>query len=135
LFSEAGVALDVIDGVASRSGEEQISQRVQETHSQWGICIEEDDRYMTVCNQHGHCLSAEELSEWINQTFRTIRPHVTTHVPAGEDRIVLLDAGRPNQADAHDVISDSVAVMGCICRIVQSGTALPRPGWTSSFKN
>ena len=128
LFTEAGVAPDIIRGVASRSSQQQISQRVQEIHAGWGICIAEDDRYMTVSNQHGHCVNTEQLSEWINQAIRTTRTHVTTHVPAGEDRIVLLDAGRPTQAKAHDVISDSAALMGCICRLIESGTTLPRPG-------
>ncbi len=127
LFTESNSSLHVIRGVESRASHEQISQRVRETQSQWGICIEEDDRYMTVANQYGRCLSNEQLSAWINEKIRTIRPHITTHVPAGENRIVMLDAGRPNQADACEILSDSMMIMGCICQIIQSGSSLPRP--------
>ena len=126
LFADANMPADIIRGVAQRSHEEQISQRVEETHAQWGICIAEDDRYMTVANQHGRCLTAEQLSGWINEFVPATRTHVTTHVPANENRVVLMDAGRPNQAGAYEVISDSTALMGCICRIVQAGTTLPR---------
>jgi len=126
LFQEAGVAADVVSGATSTSGAEQLSQRVRETHAQWGICIAEDDRYITVANHQGHCLTAEQLSTWINDTIRITRPHVTTHVPADEERVVIMDVGRPNQSASHDVISDGIALMGCICQIVQSDVPLPR---------
>ena len=126
LFREAGLAADVVAGVESTSGAEQLSQRVRETHAQWGICIAEDDRYVIVANQHGHCLTTEQLSTWINDSIRIARPHVTTHVPSDEERIVIMDAGRPNQPASHDIISDGIALMGCIFQIVQSGIPMPR---------
>jgi hypothetical protein len=126
LFQEAGVAADVVAGVTSTSGAEQLSQRVRETHAQWGICISEDDRFIIMANQHGRCLTAEQLSTWINDSIQVTRPHVTTHVPSDEERVVIMDAGRPNQPASHDVISDGIALMGCVCQIVQSGIPLPR---------
>ena len=133
LFLEAGLAADVVAGVESTSGAEQLSQRVRETHAQWGICISEDDRYVIVANQQGHCLTAEQLSTWINDSIRITRPHVTTHVPSDEERIVIMDAGRPNQSASQDIISDGIALMGCICQIVQSGIPLPRLTGSQQF--
>lgn len=133
LFLKAGLTADVVAGVESTSGAEQLSQRVRETHAQWGICIAEDDRYAIVANQHGHCLTAEQLSAWINDSIQIARPHVTTHVPSDDDRIVIMDAGRPNQSASHDVISDGIALMGCICQIVQSGIPMPRRTGSREF--
>ena len=127
LFAESDSPVDVIRGAETQSIDEQVSRRVRETRASWGICIEEDDRYMTVVHQCGRRVSVDQLSNWINEAILSIRNHVTTHVPTGENRIVMLDAGRPNQAGAFDVISDSMAIMGCICHILQSGSPLPRP--------
>jgi len=126
LFTRIDIAADIVAGVTSRSSEAQLSQRIRETHAQWGICLAEDDRYITVANSQGCCLSAHQLSAWTNETIRTVRPHISTHVPSEEDRVVLLDAGRPTQAVAHDIISDGVVLMGCVSLIMHSGIPLPR---------
>ncbi|MCH2202551.1 MAG: hypothetical protein MK102_11320 [Fuerstiella sp.] len=125
LFSESGSAADVVPAHPSDAAKQQISQRVRETHADWGISIAEDDRYMTLVNHDGHVLMTEPLCAWLNENVGSVRDHVSTHVPAGEDRIVLLDAGRPNQGAGHEVIADSVALLGCLCQVIQSGTALP----------
>ncbi|MCH2210724.1 MAG: hypothetical protein MK110_05445 [Fuerstiella sp.] len=125
LFSESGRSVDVVVSHSSASAIQQLSQRVRKIHADWGISIAEDDRYMTVVNRDGYVLENEHLSGWLNETVGSVRDHVSTHVPAEEDRIVLLDAGRPNQGAAHEVISDSLALLGCLCQVTRAGTALP----------
>ena len=76
-------------------------------------------------NRHGLQLTTTPLADWINQSIRGEMPHVTAHVPTDDDRVVLMDAGRPGRADSHEVISDALAVMGCICKLIDRGNVLP----------
>ncbi len=126
LFDAMGATADILPAVASRPIEEQLRQRIRETHAPWGFCIGEDDRFVTVAGPSGKCLNPTALSEWMNESLPATRAHVTTHVPSERDRVVMLDAGRPGQAASHETISDGTALVGCIGRIVESGTTLPR---------
>jgi hypothetical protein len=116
-----------VSGVSSINPREHLIRRVAEVHAHWGMMVSEDDRYAIVANRHGSILSSELLADWINSSVRIVMPHVTAHVPDGEERVVLMDAGRPNQPDANEVISDGLALMGCICKLVEQGNPLPHP--------
>lgn len=126
LFETAGISADVMPTASSRPVEAQLTQRVRDTHAEWGFCVHEDDRFLTVANQYGQCLTAAQLSRWVNETVRHTRTHVTSHVPNGENRVVMLDAGRPHHAASHEVIADALALAGCIGQIITAGSALPR---------
>lgn len=126
LSEDAGISADVLPIASTRSVTEQLSQRIRDTHAEWGFCISEDDRCLTVANQYGQCLSAELLSRWINETIHNSRAHITTHVPGGSERVVILDAARPHQAASHEVIADALALVGCIGQILTRGIRLPR---------
>ena len=117
-----GIRIDVIRGIDTQSMAEQLNNRIQETHSDWGIAISDDDRYITVANRMRRTVALKDVSDWINSSTRKTQLHLTSHVPDDDERIVMLDAGR---TAGHEVISDGLATLGLIGRITESGTALP----------
>ena len=122
LSASQSIHMDIVHGTESQPIVDQLSQRVHETHSDWGIAIADDDRSITVANRRGRILTAKQLTHWINSSVRTTQSHLTTHVPDNDDRLVMLDAGRTT---GHDVISDGLAALGLIARITASGSPLP----------
>jgi len=125
LSTRPGLTIDIVPSMSRLAGPDQLTSRIAEVHAHWGLMISDDDRYVTIANRHGSILDGQVLAEWVNSSIRTVMPHVTAHVPDGEDRVVLLDAGRPHQPDANEVISDGLALMGCICRLIHQGNLLP----------
>jgi len=125
LAGVSGITVDVVTGRNAKSSEKQLRQRILETRVGWGAVIAEDDRYLTVAERRGRCLSQQQLSDWMNSGIRRTMPHLTTHVPGDDDRVVMLETARPNQGNAHNVISDALAQLGSVCSLIDAGVMLP----------
>lgn len=125
LSSQTGLTADILLGRNNQTLSAQVTERVRDTHAEWGIGIDEDDRIIQVVNRHGSALAASELTDWLNAALSQSMPHVTAHVSHDEDRIQLLDAGRPGQGSSCETISDALAITGCVCRLLEDSAVLP----------
>ena len=85
------------------------------------MTIADDDREFSVLNARGLHVPAVDLANQLNQAIRSRSSQLTAHADAVSERLWLTDAGRPSSAEATEQIRDSMAVLGMLVRLADSG--------------
>lgn len=91
------------------------SESASDLQFRTGVCfrIGADDRRLEVVNRKGRPLAAEEVSTWVNESYRTENRHVTSHV-SPDNEVVLVDVAQPDSARQYRFMTDALATAGFI---------------------
>ena len=85
------------------------------------MTIADDDCEFSVLNARGLQVPAVNLANQLNMAIRSRSSQLTAHADAVSERLWLTDAGRPSSAEATEQIRDSMAVLGMLVRLADSG--------------